>query len=210
GERRAGRALSPAPGRVFFVPLAVARPVAPAIATTKRMLFQDFDGKKFVKWLNVGFCAFLSQLEMLLAQLMGIGFYIVYLFFVISMSRRPPVQTQEWFEANWPTLVAIAAGVGAVAYVVYLALLWVGSRGQFMFLDAVVQDRAAIREDWKEFATAGRSLFRFRAAANLVSLALLAGCGGPRLFLPPSPLLPRRRWSAAARPEYFRPAVPRL
>jgi hypothetical protein len=78
--------------------------------------------------------------------------------------------TAGGLESMWEKL---AIGGCVIAFVVVallvltaimVALVWVGSRGQFVFLDDVVNRRALIAEPWTRFRREGNSLFRFRCA----------------------------------------------
>jgi hypothetical protein len=74
-----------------------------------------------------------------------------------------------WADPTWRTL--IVAGV-LTLFVVGIVLLWVFSRGQFVFLEAVARDRKAIVEPWRTYREQGNSLFLWRL---LFSLAFF-GC----------------------------------
>jgi hypothetical protein len=71
------------------------------------------------------------------------------------------------------TLVAICV-IGLIV-VVAIVLLWISSRGRFVFLDDVVHSRAAIVEPWRRLARLGDSLFLwmvvFSLAVILVALS---------------------------------------
>lgn len=72
-------------------------------------------------------------------------------------------------------LVGLVIGCAVLFFLVLLPLLlWIGSRGQFMFLDNVVHDRALIQEPWKEFKVEGNSLFLWRLGFIFVALAVVA------------------------------------
>src|SRR5262249_50696291 len=156
--------------------ISVVEPVVPALEHTKRMLFRNFNSQKFAKWFALGFCAFLSQLEMLVAWLEIGVFYFFYIVFVLFMSSRPAAQVSSWFAANWPMLAAAVGAVSLVIYAIYVVVIWFGSRGHFMFLDGVIRDRSAIREPWHELADLARSLFWFRLWLSVASFLLTAGC----------------------------------
>ena len=40
-------------------------------------------------------------------------------------------------------------------------LMWIGSRGRFIFTDCIVRNRGAIAEPWREFRREGNSFFLF-------------------------------------------------
>ena len=63
-------------------------------------------------------------------------------------------------------IVAVFLGLAIV-----LTLLWVGSRGRFIFTDCIVRNRAAIGEPWREYRREGNGLFLF----SLVIIAVVLG-----------------------------------
>lgn len=65
-----------------------------------------------------------------------------------------------WFIAIiFLTMVVIAIGI---------VLLWLSSRGKFMFLDNVVHNREEIARPWKEYRREGDALFLWRLVFGLV------------------------------------------
>ncbi len=76
------------------------------------------------------------------------------------------------------TILGIAAAL--VTAGVVLAVMWVSSRGTFMFLDGVVHNRGWVWQPWKRFQRQGNSLLGFRVVLSLAGLgwmALSAGLG---------------------------------
>ncbi|NOZ95231.1 MAG: hypothetical protein GXP47_10900 [Acidobacteria bacterium] len=76
---------------------------------------------------------------------------------------------------------------GLLALALLLGLLWVSSRGKFVFLDDVVRNRAEIVEPWKRLGHLGDSLFLWRlgfgAVSVLVAVVLMGSfVGGAVLF----------------------------
>ncbi len=147
------------------------RPLEAAWARTRRVLLDSpFD---LERWLVVGFAAWIARLGE-----NGIG---------TSFSGRLP--GPKWGSADtalrdgltWlvahPLWLAIGAFGVVVGIAIGIALLWVSSRGKFVFLDVVLHDRAAIVEPWKRFAREGNSLFVWRlvfAFATIAAVSLLA------------------------------------
>ena len=151
--------------------LSITDPIQPAIAHTRRILFEPFGARK---WFVLGFSAFLAQLG-------GGGSYsfngnpINHSSRVTSADFSPAI---SWISMHIPLVIAL----GVVLFVVFLALAvlfqWLGSRGQFMFLDGVARNRAEIIEPWARFRGPADQLFRFRLLLLLATLALLLVCGG--------------------------------
>lgn len=83
----------------------------------------------------------------------------------------------DWLMSHEAMAGMIFAAVLTLIAVV-LIVLWVSSRGKFIFLDNVVHNRAAIAEPWARYRQAGNSLFKFRLIAGLLVLPFLAGLVG--------------------------------
>lgn len=141
-----------------------------------RILFQPFD---FVKWLVLGFSAWLANLGN------GAG----------GSGRVPAGDLDELdgsaealhdlgrsFESflDHALIVPLISVVILAVVALVLLLLWLSSRGKFIFLDNLVHDRAAIVEPWKRFARLGNSLFLWRVGFGL---AVIVGFGFMLLLL---------------------------
>ncbi len=169
------------------VALSVTDPVGAAIDRTKRILFSPFD---IGKWFVLGFCAFLAYL----AQGGGVpptggggsgsggG---------SSGGGGVPSGTEvvDWITAN----IGVAIVVGLIVLIVLilivvigLLVLWVRSRGKFMFLDGVVHNRGAVVAPWKAFRLHGNSLFLFSFALtfSMFVIAMLIAALGVMLAWP--------------------------
>lgn len=146
-----------------------------------RMLFRPFN---LGKWMVVGFAAWLAGLAG------GGGNSGTH-----WSSDEGRVEVAETAQQGWAWLTShgVVAGLIIVGLVVVLALiifvLWVSSRGKFIFLDNVMHDRAAIVEPWQRLQKLGDSLFAFRLIVVLLffplalafvglSIWLAAGSGG--------------------------------
>ena len=148
--------------------ISVTDPISPSIEWTKKMLFRPFS---LGKWLALGFCAFLANL----AQGGGTSARFPSNFSRAS-SRVPSREFEEvssWVSAH----LALVAGVGLAIFVLVMALslllLWLSSRGLFMFLDGVVHNRAEVVEPWKRFRVLGNNLFVFRIVVGFGGLAVI-------------------------------------
>ena len=69
--------------------------------------------------------------------------------------------------------IGLAVTLFLALIAVILALLWVGSRGKFIFLDNVVHGRAEIREPWTRSRAEGNSLFAWYLGFFFVSAILI-------------------------------------
>lgn len=137
--------------------LSVTNPIGAALNRTKRILFKPFD---IGKWFVLGFCAFLAYLGQ------GAG--------------GPPLgggggggggpssaEVVEWIKANLGFIIAVVLIVLILMLMIGLLILWVRSRGKFMFLDGVVHNRGAVVAPWKAFRIHGNSLFFFSFAITI-------------------------------------------
>lgn len=147
------------------------------------MLFRPFDLKK---WFVVGFTAWLAGL----AQ-GGKGFNW---------------NVGDWSDSDTAEMIASGSGAGArvdwpdwnhwgrwllehplwfaagalgcfLLIALFLTILWVSSRGKFMFLDNVVHDRAEVVEPWHRYRHLGNSHFGFQLAffGIVVGIMLVVG-----------------------------------
>jgi hypothetical protein len=151
-------------------------PFSAAIDLTKLILFQPFD---IAKWLTIGFAAFLANLAggggnfNFNKKFPSLGDWKFH-----SVSHHFDDASSGWPAWAWPLI--IIGGVMLIALV--LAMMWVGSRGKFIFADNVVRNRAAIVEPWKEFAREGNSYFRFLLLAFFLVMFTLTIAGAPLLI----------------------------
>lgn len=168
-----------------MAPIRYIAPLERALEHMRLMLFRPFG---FEKWLVLGFAAFLADLD----EYFSVGTWGG------DVEDAFQEATAEPLVGCLPSAItdrfdffgceAVLTGLSAVliaAFVIVvlafgLALLWVNSRGKFIFLDNVVTKSAAIREPWKRLNKQGNSLFLWRLGfffAGLLVVALLGGLG---------------------------------
>lgn len=127
-------------------------PFGAAYEWMKTILFRPFE---IGKWLVIAFAAFISGSW-------GNGFNF---------------NVNDWKGSDWkyrwsshgtladggiPAWLIALLIIGAlVVILIIIAVMWVTSRGQFIFTDCVVKNRAAIAEPWREFRREGNSYFLF-------------------------------------------------
>lgn len=141
-----------------------------------RMLFRPF---RFELWLVVGFAAFLSEL---FSGGGGGGSNLGGRFrrHVPMVAGEVRQRILDFF--HQPGMLVALIALGCLAFALAIVLLWVNSRGRFIFLDNVIYERPAIVDPWRRYAQLGDSLFRwmlvFTAAsvgvAVLISLPFIA------------------------------------
>lgn len=140
--------------------ISVTAPIELAIGRTRKILFQPFSAEK---WFVLGFCAFLANLT----GGGGGGYRGGNLVQKSPANREAFQQVGDWISGH----LMLVAGIGLLVLALVLALValfqWLGSRGQFMFLDGVAQNRARVTEPWRRFRELGNSLFLFRFLLGL-------------------------------------------
>jgi hypothetical protein len=174
-------------------------PLQRAIARARTMLFRPF---RLEFWLTLGFAAFLS--EWLSGGWGQLGWQ------QRAGSWRHGGIDSSCFDPRGvlPALVwgPLLAGLVLLVIVVAIVLMWLGSRGKFVFLDGVVRRRAAVVEPWHRLARLGNSLFLWRLGfsviAGLLMIAIVLGTLGSALlgwlgFREPVALAPPMLFGAA-------------
>jgi hypothetical protein len=143
-------------------------PFSAAFDLTKLILFQPFD---IGKWFTIGFAAFLSHLA-------GGGF---------NFNFKNSWRNGDWnwkvrsathdtfgFSDGMPAWLLPLIVIGGVFLIVLvLALMWIGSRGKFIFTDCIVRNRGAIVEPWNEFKREGNSYFLFLLVIAVSAIAVV-------------------------------------
>jgi len=142
-------------------------PLSKAWGRMTKALFKPFD---IGKWFAVGFTAFLANLLEYGnggggqgKNGDGFGDFSMQDFFNL------PEIISNWMLDN-PGLVSLIVFIIIVVFIIVIVLLWIGSRGKFMFLDNVVHDRKLVKAPWREFKIQGDSLFLWRLAFFFVSM----------------------------------------
>jgi hypothetical protein len=151
-----------------------------ALDHTRRNLFPF----RFERWLLLGFVAFLDQcgrggagVPGGNARVPGGGF-----------GDTPPELSEAaaWAGSHVGLLMAIAAGVLLLIVLLCALVLWINSRGVFMYLEAVAVAPRELGVRFSAHAELAQSLFAWRfglAMATLVVVLLLVGAGGGTLWL---------------------------
>jgi hypothetical protein len=142
-------------------------PVFHAFEQMKRVLFQPFD---IAKWFVLGFCAWLSQL--------GAGGGAGGNYANWGRGKGPGLQglllgAQDWISENWFLAGFIIMGVFTVSMLVALVLLWLRSRGTFLFIDGIVHNRGEVIQPWKEYSVEGNRLFVARVVVMVAFLVMM-------------------------------------
>ncbi|MGD8536358.1 MAG: hypothetical protein PVF66_10965 [Candidatus Aminicenantes bacterium] len=140
-------------------------PLSRAWNRMKVALFKPFD---LTKWFVIGFSAFLAGLTEANG---GNGTSRVGDDWSFREFIEFPNRAWDWLMDNPGWFIAIIAFV-VVLIAVGVTFTWLSSRGMFMFLDNVAQDKAEIAKPWKQYKTEGNSLFLWRLVFGLICFAL--------------------------------------
>jgi len=144
----------------------VIAPVGMALETVRRVLFQPFN---LVKWLAIGFTAWLAVLE----GGIGSGFNFNPGQWKREQASQCGQVAWEWILAHLFFIIPLVILLVVVGFVAGLLVLWLSCRGKFMFLDNVVGNRAEIIEPWHRFRAQGNSCFLFLICFGLVAAAVM-------------------------------------
>ena len=148
--------------------VSVVDPINVAIERVKHMLFRPFD---LAKWMTIGFCAWLAALGE-----SGYGGNSNFSNPSSGHSGKSLHQEIEQAEAfvmsnlNW--IIPLVIVVVIICFALGVLMLWINSRGQFMFLHCVALNVAEVREPWNKFKTQANSLFWFRFAVQMIGMVL--------------------------------------
>ena len=155
--------------------ISVVEPIGAAIEKTKEILFQPFD---IGKWFTIGFCAFLATLGSGGGPNGGGGSGH-------SSGGGPQNFHQEMNNVKDSILehlhiiIPVAVVVILLIMVISFVLMWLKSRGQFMFLHCVAENKGEVVRPWKQYAQQANSLFLFKL------VLWVAGFIGAMLFIVP-------------------------
>jgi hypothetical protein len=74
---------------------------------------------------------------------------------------------------NLGWIIPLAAVAMILLLALWLLILWLSSRGRFMFLHCVALDRAEVAEPWSKFKREANSLFWFRLVLGLIGMVVM-------------------------------------
>ncbi len=153
--------------------VSVVDPVGPALERVKTILFRPFD---LGRWFVIGFCAWLSRLGQTGGgggggggAPEGGGGGPWQSSDVSDRVRNGVEQAREFIVNNLEWLIPLVVAVLAIIVGLWLLVIWLSSRGRFMFLYCVAQNRAEVVNPWHLFRSHGNSLFGFRIAVGLIA-----------------------------------------
>lgn len=141
-------------------------PVGMALETVRHVLFQPFN---FIKWLAIGFTAWLALLE----GGLGTGFNFNPGQWKKEQASQCGQAVWDWILAHLFFIIPLVILLVIAGFVVGLLILWLSCRGKFMFLDNVVGNRAEIVQPWHSFRAQGNSCFLFLICFGIVATVVV-------------------------------------
>jgi len=147
--------------------ISVIDPLGPAFERVKIILFKPF---LLEKWFVIGFCAWLAYL----GEGGGGGGGGRAQWHSGSGARHAAEQTKDFFLENLLWIIPVATIVLLIIVGLWILLTWLSSRGRFMFLHCVAQNKAEIKIPWTKFREHANSLFLFRIVVGLIALAIFS------------------------------------
>jgi hypothetical protein len=173
-------------------PVSLFRAMSPASMWTHRVLFQPFN---LSKWFAIGFGAFLAHLGE------GGGTGGDYANRTGAGDTRTAAelldQARTWVAENMTWLVPVSVLAFVLLAGLSVLLVWLSSRGRFIFLHQIVGNSPEIARPWREYGREANALCLLRLAAGLTAWALVAAvvaASWPALI---HPLLQAREWRDA-------------
>lgn len=136
-----------------------------------RMKVALFNPFSVNKWFVIGFNAFLAGL--LSGHNGGAGSSDSYRHRIDNFGEvlDLPERAWDWLMHHPGWSITILSGV-IVLIALLIILTWLSSRGTFMFLDNVIQNKAEIANPWKQYKTEGNSLFLWRLGFGILCLMM--------------------------------------
>jgi hypothetical protein len=153
--------------------ISYSRPLELGWKRMKRTLFQPFN---LGRWMVLGFTAWLAQLADGSGGSSGAQD-------AFQMDKDvDPDNFSEAFGSGWGWLTDfVSTGVGVVlvtlavvaVLVITVLLIWLSSRGRFMFLDNLVHDRTEVTQPWRDFQRHGDSLFLWTLGYSILAMMIV-------------------------------------
>jgi len=138
-------------------------PLGPAFEKVKTILFRPFD---LGKWFVIGFCAWLAFLGSGGPGGGGGGRGGG-----PSDAHEAFGQAKEFVLENLDWIIPVVVFVVMLGIALWLVLTWLSSRGRFMFLHCVAENKAEVKVPWAKFRQHANSLFLFRIVLGLIGFA---------------------------------------
>jgi hypothetical protein len=152
--------------------VSVIDPISPAIERVKVMLFRPFN---LGKWFTIGFCAWLAYLGSGGGGGGGGNWNAPHGPNEQQAKIAEGINTaKEYLLDNLYWIIPLAVIVTVVIIGIGLLIAWLNSRGKFMFLHCVAENKSEVKVPWHKFRKHGNSLFLFRIVLGIIGLAIVA------------------------------------
>jgi hypothetical protein len=143
----------------------------------KRILFEPFE---ISKWLIIGFAVFLYSLGQ------GIGGF--HSNFHLPMGNNQQIQkdfgsAKDFFGDNTLPFILILIGGFLILFALMLIVVWLSSRGKFLVLHNLIENKGEIKNPWKNFGHLGDRLFFFRVIFYILTFLIVLILLTPFLIL---------------------------
>ena len=148
--------------------VSVIDPINTAIERVKLILFNPFE---IEKWFIIGFCAWLAFLGEGGGGGGGGG---------PSGGGGHPGDFGDFIAEYLAIIIIVVVVILVIGFAIGIVLTWLSSRGRFMFLHCVAENKAQVKFPWRQYRKQGNSLFLFRVALMFIGLfcfGLLIGGG---------------------------------
>ena len=162
--------------------VSIIEPIGTAVEKTKEILFKPFD---IGKWFAIGFCAWLASLGE-----GGGGGHGNFNFNTGNRSsggcgdfQHEIHNLKEAVITHLPVIISVGIVIFLIIVVLSLVFMWLRSRGQFMFLHCVAENKGEVVLPWKLYVHQANSLFLFRAAVWVIGLVLSLCLIVPLIFI---------------------------
>jgi hypothetical protein len=154
--------------------ISVTIPVGQALSRVNAVLFRPFD---LGKWFVIGFTAWLAYLGES-GGFGGGGNFGNWNGRHGQSARGALEQLRTFIVDNLAWLVPVAIVVILILLVIGLAVLWLSSRGRFMFLHCVALNTGEVVVPWERYGREANSLFLFRLVVALISMVVFLPLAG--------------------------------
>jgi hypothetical protein len=148
--------------------ISVIEPISSALEKVKNILFKPFE---MGKWFTIGFCAWLAFLGR-----SSLNFRFNFPFGNLHNSGSPLGQVQNLFSKHCVLITALGSIGLLIGLAIMITLLWLSSRGQFMFLYCIAENKAEVKTPWHKFREPANSLLLFKLASGFIAFICLAIC----------------------------------
>jgi hypothetical protein len=156
-------------------PISVLEPVGDALGRTKLLLFKPFN---LEKWFLIGFCAWIANF---LSN--GGGFPLNWSGGGDGQAGQEIGKATEVIKENIILFGVLGSIIALVVITIMIVLLWLSSRGHFMFVDCLAKNKGQVVDPWKNYKQQGNSLFWFRLILGIASTFIIALFIVPFIFI---------------------------